>query len=87
MEKMCRPSTIGLLKAYNMKKLRWPMQNKLSRISIPPTVPPKDYAARDLPSLPGVTVPPPRRKRSITELQNVDTSQSNYPDTQSDAYM
>ena len=83
MDKMRRPSTIGLLKAYNMNKLSWPMQHKSSNPSIPPSVPPKDYSVRDLPPLPGVPVPPPRRKRSVTEFQNIETSQSNSPDTQS----
>jgi len=96
MAKMRRPSTIGLLKAYNVTKLGWSMQNKLSGTNMIPSDPPKEYSGRetvaqkehsigDLPSLPGVPVPPPRRKRSSAGSQNVETSQTNLPDTQSDA--
>ena len=51
------------------------MQKKLNGRSAPPTVPPKDYYVRDLSPLPEDPVPPPRRKRSIAEFQNIDASQ------------
>ena len=61
------------------------MQKKLNGRSAPPTVPPKDYSVRNLPPLPEDPVPPPRRKRSNAEFQNMDASQKTSPDTQSDA--
>jgi len=82
-ENMRKPSTIGLITAYNKHKLSWPRQNKLSNTNIPPTVPPKDYSVRDLPPLPDAPVPPPRRKRSTTEHQNMDSSHPNSTDMHS----
>jgi len=85
LEKIRRPSTIGLLKAYNSNKIGWNMQKKFSKGTIPPTVPPKDYTPRDLPALPEEPVPPPRRKRSVAEFPKVDPSPVTNQDTQSDA--
>ena len=48
--------------------------SSISGRSAPPSVPPKDYSVRNLPPLPEDPVPPPRRKRSIAEFQNIDAS-------------
>eukprot|EP00092_Neocalanus_flemingeri_P004218 GFUD01004538.1.p1 GENE.GFUD01004538.1~~GFUD01004538.1.p1 ORF type:complete len:571 (-),score=105.37 GFUD01004538.1:263-1822(-) len=67
-DRMRKPSTVSLLKAYKLNKIKWPSQGKPEgRQTAPPTIPPKDYSTRDLPPLPGAPVAPPRRKKSFSE--------------------
>lgn len=68
-DRMRKPSSVGLLKAYKLNKIKFPSQEKpeVSVASAPPTIPPKDYSTRDLPPLPGEPVAPPRRKKSFSE--------------------
>merc|ERR1719312_2486343 len=67
-ERMRKPSTVSLLKAYKLNKIKWPSQEKSeTNTAVPPTIPPKDYSTRDLPPLPGAPIAPPRRKKSFSE--------------------
>lgn len=68
LQRMRKPSTVSLLKAYKLNKIKWPSQEKPeSSPAVPPTIPPKDYSTRDLPPLPGAPIAPPRRKKSFSE--------------------
>jgi len=67
-ERMRKPSTVSLLKAYKLNKIKWPNQEKPDGPrTAAPTIPPKDYSTRDLPPLPGAPIAPPRRKKSFSE--------------------
>jgi len=68
-ERMRKPSTVSLLKAYKLNKIKWPSQEKpeAPQTANQPKIPPKDYSTRDLPPLPGAPVAPPRRKKSFSE--------------------
>ena len=80
-------SGLGLLKPYSMNKLPWHAINKADQKQPLPTIPsiPKvqirNYNLRDLPPIPDYDsnpnpsagpVPPPRRKKSIVEIQNFE---------------
>jgi len=68
LERIRKPSTVNLLKAYKLNKIKWPSQGKPEGAPpAPPVIPPKDYSTRDLPPLPGAPVAPPRRKKSFSE--------------------
>ena len=80
-------SGLGLLRPYSMNKLPWYAINKTDQKQPQPVIPsiPKvqirNYNLRDLPPIPDYDsnpnpttgpVPPPRRKKSIVEIQNFE---------------
>merc|ERR1719481_622531 len=72
------PSALGLLKPNNLAKMPWytPPDTKTeatNNIASIPKVQIRNYNLRDLPPLPGVPVPPPRRKKSVVEIQNIES--------------
>lgn len=86
-EKIKPPSGLGLLKPYSMNKLPWYAINKTDQKQPQTTIPsiPKvqirNYNLRELPPIPDYDsnpnpssgpVPPPRRKKSIVEIQNFE---------------
>ena len=82
-DRMRKPSTVSLLKAYQLNKIKFPSYGKegdsqhyraATAMSPPqqslPNLPPKDYSNRDLPPLPlneRAPIAPPRRKKSFSE--------------------
>ena len=79
-DRMRKPSTVSLLKAYQLNKIKFPSYGKEEeshcRAAMSPTqqslpnLPPKDYSQRDLPPLPlneRAPIAPPRRKKSFSE--------------------
>lgn len=82
-DRMRKPSTVSLLKAYQLNKIKFPSYGKegesrcrgSTATTTPtqqsvPNLPPKDYSNRDLPPLPQSQRPPiapPRRKKSFSE--------------------
>jgi len=72
-----KPSTVSLLKAYQLNKIKFPSYNNGGKVDDSvkmqtplPKLPPKDYSNRDLPPLPlneRAPVAPPRRKKSFSE--------------------
>ena len=78
-DRMRKPSTVSLLKAYQLNKIKFPSYGKEGdgcRAAVSPTqqslpnLPPKDYSNRDLPPLPlseRAPIAPPRRKKSFSE--------------------
>ena len=67
------PSTLGLLKPYSFTKPGWPSAtNKTAQMRYSAPSAPSMLAVRELPPVPIVTtvpVPPPRRKKSVVEIQ------------------
>ena len=81
-DRMRKPSTVSLLKAYQLNKIKFPSYGKegesrcRAATAMSPTqqslpnLPPKDYSTRDLPPLPlseRAPIAPPRRKKSFSE--------------------
>ena len=76
--KVSSPSTLGLLKPYTFTKPVWPSAtNKAAqmRYTVSPGLSHSSLAVRELPPVPsapsgpGAPVPPPRRKKSVVEIQ------------------
>ena len=91
-DRIRKPSTVSLLKAYQLNKIKFPAyggkaedsRSQSAAMSPPlqslPNLPPKDYSNRDLPPLPlneRAPIAPPRRKKSFSE--NLYESPSNLP--------
>ena len=77
-DKMKPPSALGLLKPNNLAKMPWytPPDTKTEATNNIPPIPKvqiRNYNLRDLPPLPGGPVPPPRRKKSVVEIQNIES--------------
>ena len=81
-DRVRKPSTVSLLKAYQLNKIKFPSYGKEAEARVRPgtamsakqpslpNLPPKDYSNRDLPPLPLSERPPiapPRRKKSFSE--------------------
>lgn len=81
-DRIRKPSTVSLLKAYQLNKIKFPSyggkveesRSQSTAMSPPlqslPNLPPKDYSTRDLPPLPvneRAPIAPPRRKKSFSE--------------------
>ena len=84
-DRIRKPSTVSLLKAYQLNKIKFPAYGGKAEDSAPqpslPSLPPKDYSTRDLPPLPlneRAPIAPPRRKKSFSE--NLYESPNNLPD-------
>ena len=81
-DKLKTPSALGLMKPYSINKFPWQSSNKtdLGKVTVPtiPSIPKvqiRNYHLRDLPPIPtapSVPVPPPRRKKSVVEIQNFE---------------
>ena len=70
--KVSSPSTLGLLKPHSFTKYGWPSAtNKAAqmRYTVNPGPLSASLAVRELPPLPTAPVAPPRRKRSVVEIQ------------------
>ena len=67
------PSALGLLRPYSFTKPSWPSAtNKTAQMRYTAPSAPSVLAVRELPPVPIVTtvpVPPPRRKKSVVEIQ------------------
>ena len=67
------PSTLGLPRPYSFTKPSWPSAtNKTAQMRYTAPSAPSVLAVRELPPVPIVTtvpVPPPRRKKSVVEIQ------------------
>ena len=84
-DRIRKPSTVSLLKAYQLNKIKFPAYGGKAEDSAPqpslPSLPPKDYSTRDLPPLPlneRAPIAPPRRKKSFSE--NLYESPNNLPE-------
>merc|ERR1719397_640127 len=68
--KTSSPSTLGLLKPHNFTKYGWPSAtNKAAQMRYNVSPSPASISVRELPAVLTVPVPPPRRKKSIVEIQ------------------